>query len=84
MPDIEVFDPVATKIVGAVPVLGKGRPLTQREQEYIGWFVDPARPDSNAAAIAAQMGVLNHGIQIMVRFADGREAGVRLVPMKTT
>lgn len=70
----------ATKLIEAVPLLGSGRLLGRNEQEFISRLVDLNPVDSIPKA-AIDLGMFQGGtITITVRFADGREAGVRLVP----
>lgn len=76
---VEVLDVRSYRIVNAAAIHGKGRPLSQYEQEFISRFADPY-PKESVPQIAVATGVLERGpIQVMVRFADGREAGVRLL-----
>lgn len=67
------------RLVNAAAIPGKGRALAQGEQEFISRFADPS-PTETIPEVAVATGVLERGpITIMVRFADGREAGVRLM-----
>lgn len=81
MSNIEVVKDVRKfKLVGALPIHGNGRKLANHEQLFISALVDPSRP-GNVAQLALDHGILTGPpVTITVRFADGKEAGVRLVP----